>query len=75
MGQGSGVAMSGGVVLRHGSGSGIAMAVAVAGSCSSYSTPSLGTSICFECGPKIAKQTKTSKKKLLRIGDGAAGRK
>ena len=57
MGQGSGVAMSGGVVLKHGSGSGIAMAVAVAGSCSSYSTPSLGTSRCHGCGPK-----KTTKK-------------
>ena len=35
--------------------SGVAMAVVQAGSFSSSSTPSLGTSICLRCGPK--KQT------------------
>ena len=33
-------------------GSGVAVAVVGAGSCSSNSTPSLGTSICHGCGPK-----------------------
>ena len=33
-------------------GSGIAVAVISASGCSSYSTPSLGTSICCSCGPK-----------------------
>ena len=37
----------------------IAVVVAVAGSYSSNSTPSLGTSICRGCGPK-----KTKKKRL-----------
>ena len=42
--------------MQHRSG----MAVVQAGSCSSDSTPSLGTSICRECGPKknTNKQTK-----------------
>ena len=35
-----------------GSGFAVAVAVAKAGSCSSDSTPGLGTSICCECGPK-----------------------
>ena len=43
-------------------GSRVAVAVAQAGSCSSHSTPSLGTSICHRCGPKIAKK-KTPKNK------------
>ena len=43
-------------------GSGVAMAVAVAGSCSSDLTPSLGTSICPRCGPK----KQTNKKVLLQ---------
>ena len=38
----------------------VAVAMAVAGSCSSDLTPSLGTSICFKCGPK-----KQKKKKVL----------
>ena len=52
--------------------SGIAVAVAQAGSCSSHWTPSLGTSICRQCGPKKQKKknqkthqkqkTKTNKK-------------
>ena len=42
-------------------GSGVAVAVAVAGSCSSDWTPSLGTSICYGCGPK-----KKKKKKRIR---------
>ena len=42
-------------------GSGIAVAVAQAGSNSSDSIPSLGTSICHGCGPKRAKDKKISK--------------
>ena len=38
----------------------MAVAVAVASSCSSDSTPGLGTSMCRGCGPK-----KQNKKKLL----------
>ena len=34
---------------------GSGVAVAVAGNCSSYLTPSLGTSICHRCGPKKKK--------------------
>ena len=41
-------------------GSGIA--VAVAGSCSSDSTPSLGTSICCRCGPKKQKTNNSNNK-------------
>ena len=41
--------------------SGVAVAVVEAGSCSSDSTPSLGTSICCGYGPK-----KTEDKKILR---------
>ena len=44
--------------------SGIAVAVAKAGSCSSDSSPSLGTSICHRCGPK--KQKRKKKKRTLR---------
>ena len=40
-------------------GSGIAVAVVWANSCSSNSTPSLGTSICHRCGPR--------KKKIKKI--------
>jgi len=47
-------------------GSCIAVAVVWAGSCSSDSTPSLGTSICFGCGPK--KRTKKKEKKRHRKG-------
>ena len=36
----------------------VAVAVAVASSCSSNSTPSLGTSICHSCGPKNQKKKK-----------------
>ena len=39
-------------------GSGIAVAVVYASSCSCYWTPSLGTSICLECGPKKTKDKK-----------------
>ena len=35
-------------------GSCVAVAVALAGSCSFDSTPSLGNSICCKCSPKIA---------------------
>ena len=37
------------------------VAVAVASSCSSNSTPSLGTSVCCRCGPKKIKTTTTTK--------------
>ena len=37
-------------------GSGVAVAVAQAGGYSSYSTPSLGTSICHRCSPKKQKK-------------------
>ena len=40
------------------SGSNVAVAVIQAGSCSSNSTPSLGTSICCRCRPKKQKQIK-----------------
>uniref|UniRef100_A0A8D0SIM2 Lipid-binding serum glycoprotein C-terminal domain-containing protein n=1 Tax=Sus scrofa TaxID=9823 RepID=A0A8D0SIM2_PIG len=46
--------------------SGVAVALVYAGSCSSDSTPSLGTSICHECGPKKTKKKK--KKKLWAQG-------
>ena len=36
------------------------MAVAAAGSCSSYSTPGWGTSICHRCGPKQTDKTRMS---------------
>ena len=45
-------------------GSGAAVAVVQAGSCSSDMTPSLGTSLCYGCGPKMQK-TKQNKTKLL----------
>ena len=51
VGHGSGVAVSSGVGHRHGS----ALALVEAGSCSSNLTPSLGTSICYECSPKKSK--------------------
>lgn len=47
-------------------GSGIAVAVAVAGSCSSDSTPSLETSICHRCNSP--KKTKTKTKTLQKAG-------
>ena len=43
-------------------GSGIVVAVVLAGSCSSYSTPRLRTSICCRCVPK---KTKIRKKSLF----------
>ena len=43
-------------------GSGV-VAVAVAGSRSSDTTPSLGTSICCGCGPKKPKKKKKERKK------------
>ena len=48
--------------------SGVAMAVVWAGSCSSDSTPSLGTSICHGCGPKKEKKRKKKKKKRVCLG-------
>ena len=47
-------------------GSRIAVTVAQAGSCSSDSTPSLGTSICCGCGPKKTKN-QTNKKPFSAI--------
>ena len=41
--------------------SGIVVAVAYAGSCSSDSTPSLGTSICWGCSPK-------KKQEIIKVG-------
>ena len=46
--------------LRMWLGSGMAVAVVSAGSSSTDSTPSLGTSICHWCGPKKAKTNKQS---------------
>ena len=43
-------------------GSGMAVAVAVAGSCSSFLTPSLGTSICLGCDPKKKKEKEKKKR-------------
>ena len=43
-------------------GSGMAVAVAVVGSSSSDSTPSLGTSICHKCSHKKTKKRKRKKK-------------
>ena len=45
----------------------LALAVAQAGSYSSDSTPSLGTSICHECGLKKQKQTNKCTKKKIEI--------
>ena len=50
--------MSCGVGCRHSSGSREAVAVAVAGSCNSNLTPSLGTSICCRGSPKKTKEKK-----------------
>ena len=44
----------------------VAVAVVEAGSYSSHSTPSLGTSICHGCGPK-----KKKKKKNQNLGSSA----
>ena len=46
--------------------SGVAVAVVRAGSCSSDSTPSLGTSICLRCGSK-RKEKKTFREELTPI--------
>ena len=43
--------------------SGVAVAMAVAGRCSSDSSPSLGTSICHRFGPKKQKKKKKKEKK------------
>ena len=44
-------------------GSHVAVTVAVAGSYRSDLTPSMGTSMCCECGPKIKKKEKKKKEK------------
>ena len=46
---------------RRGSDPHVAVTVAYASSCSSDSTPSLGTSICLGHGPKKSKKTKEKK--------------
>ena len=48
----------------------VAVAVVWAGSCSSNSAPSLGTSICHGCGPKKTKKKKKKKKKYGRVRSG-----
>ena len=63
MGQGSGVAVSCGEGCRLSLDSQAAVAVAVASSCSSGSTPSLGTSISHKSGPKMKKTNKQTNKK------------
>ena len=50
-------------------GSSVAVAVAQAGSCSCDSTPSLGTSICCECGPKKKKTKKLPTNKSSGLDD------
>ena len=50
-------------------GSHFTVAAAQADSCSSYSTPSLGTSICHGCGPNKQKKKKKKKKKSLRSAE------
>ena len=45
------------------------MAMVWAGSCSSSSTPSLGTSICHRCGPEETKRQKIKNKKI-NLGSG-----
>ena len=42
----------------------VAVAVAVVGSCSSDSTPSLGTSTCLRCSPEKQKRFRRFKEKL-----------
>ena len=60
MSRGSGIAMSCGI--DHRCSLDPVLAVLYAGSCSSKSTPSLGTSICHRCSPK--KTIKKKKKKF-----------
>ena len=47
--------------MRLESGIAVAVALAVAGSCDSYWTPSLGTSICHGYGPNELRKTKENK--------------
>ena len=55
-------------------GSCVAVAVVQAGSCSSDSTPSLGTSICHQCGPRKKNKTKklSSSNLLVKVWSGSA---
>ena len=46
----------------------VAMAVVEASSCSSNSTPNLGTSICCGCGPRKTKDTHTHTNNLYLKG-------
>ena len=48
-------------------GSRVAVALVQAGSYSSDSTPSLGTSMCRERGPKETKKKKTKQKKMTTV--------
>ena len=50
--------------------SGVVVAVAVAGSYSSHSTPSLGTSICCGCGSKRPENKNKNKKRKKKENDG-----
>ena len=50
-------------------GSGVAVAVVYAGSCSSDLTPSLGTSMCRECGPKKTNQSTNKNKRKQKKKD------
>ena len=52
---------------RLGSGIAMAVAVAMAGSCSSDWTPSLGASICYGCNPEKTKQTKNLNFSLVLV--------
>ena len=53
----------------------VAVTVVQAGSCSSYLTPSLGTSICHGCGPesKNKKQNKTNKQTNILLKEQVLG--
>ena len=48
--------------------SGVAVTVVQAGSCSSDSTTSLGTSMCWECGSKMTKKKGKKGRKEKRKG-------
>ena len=50
--------------------SGVAVDEAVAGSCSSDLTPSLGISICRRCGPKTQNKKKEKKEKKKKQAGG-----
>ena len=51
----------------------VAVAVAVASSCNSHSTPSLGASICYRCGPEKQSKAKKEKKRLHILAFNSTG--